>query len=72
MAGSVLTAVPANAVFTDTTYDVTKTSSAINYLNDANYVKTASVSAGVLHLTTVTNAPTVQPVTDVTVHTSNS
>ena len=57
--------VPSNAVFTDTTYTATA-STTINYLNDANYVKGASVNLGVLHITTVSNAPTIKPVTAIT------
>jgi hypothetical protein len=65
MAGSVLKAVPADAVFTDTTYTATAATT-INYLNDADYVKSVSVNLGVLHITTVTNAPTITPVTAIT------
>ena len=57
--------VPSNAVFTDTTYTATANTT-INYLSDANYVKEASVSDGVLHLTTITAAPTITPVTAIT------
>lgn len=60
--------VPANAVFTDTTYTATA-STTINYLNNGSYVKEASVSQGVLHLTTVSDAPTITPVTAITANT---
>ena len=60
--------VPSNAVFTDTTYTATANTT-IHYLNDANYVKSASVSQGTLLITTVTNASTITPVTAITADT---
>lgn len=57
--------VPPTAVFTDTTYTYTADTS-IHYLSDANYVKTASVSNGVLTITTITNASSIIPITAIT------
>lgn len=60
--------VPDNAVFTDTTYTATANTT-IHYLNDSNYVKSASVNQGTLLITTVTNASTITPVTAITADT---
>ena len=54
--------VPSNAIFSDTTYTATANTT-IHYLNDANYIKTASVDGGVLTITAITNASTIKPVT---------
>ena len=62
---TIKTSVPSGAVFTDTTYTVTKNTT-IHYLNDAKYVKTATISNGVLTITTVTNASSITPITAIT------
>jgi len=62
---TIKTSVPSGAVFTDTTYTATANTT-IHYLNDANYVKTATVSNGVLTITTITNASSITPVTAIT------
>ena len=62
---TIATSVPSGAVFCDTTYTSTA-STTINYLQDANYIKAASVSNGVLTITAITNASTITPVTAIT------
>lgn len=62
---TIKTNVPSGAVFTDTTYTATKNTT-IHYLSDANYVKTTTVSNGVLTITTVTNASSITPITAIT------
>ena len=59
---TVTTDASGNIIITSKTYGVTG-STTINYLNDANYVKTASVSGGTLTITTIDNAPTITAVT---------
>ena len=59
---TVTTDASGNIIITSKTYSVTG-STTINYLNDANYVKTAVVSDGTLTITTINNAPTITAVT---------
>ena len=59
---TVTTDTSGNIIITSKTYSVTG-STTINYLKNANYVETASVSGGTLTITTIDDAPTIAAVT---------